>query len=73
MASLLSRRAYLDGRLSLFCKEREINIEVIEARFNTIICLIFTNLLCLECHVVTLQSAVRSILEAWARYYENKT
>ena len=73
MASLLSRQAYSDGRLYLFCKERDINVEVIEDRFSTVLCLIITKLPCLECHVATLLSAVGSVLEARARYSKNKT
>ena len=69
MASLLSRWSYSDGRLSSFCEEREIDVEVIEEIFSTVLCLILINLPCLECHVVTLQSTVRSMIETWDKYY----
>ena len=72
MASSLSGRAYLDGCFYLFCEDREINLEVIEERFSDVIHLIITDSPCLECHVVTLQSAVCSVIEAWARYSKNK-
>ena len=80
---LMAKKVSWDGFLTLttglprwlsllvLCEEREINVEVKEERFSTVLSLIITELPCHVCHIVTLQIAIHSVLKAWARYPKN--